>query len=303
MVDIVMATYNGEKYIREQIDSIINGTYKDVRFIIYDDCSTDGTLNILKEYEDSYPGLFEIIKNDENKGPTVAFLSALKETKSDYIFLADQDDYWYETRIEDMLEVIKLEEEKGEKLIGVFSDSNVCDDKLKIKVSSFYENEEINPYNLDLSYLIMENKVRGASLCVTGEIRKYLKSIPEGIKMYDWWLALIIETFGKLKYYNKQLMAYRQHRDNVIGSINKKTYFINKLFNIFLQRKAIYDNIYQAKVFYFYYKSILPIEEKKILENLIILEKSNFIKKRFLLLKGKYLKTSIIKNIAIFMLI
>ncbi|HAN43841.1 MAG TPA: glycosyltransferase family 2 protein, partial [Ruminococcaceae bacterium] len=101
MIDILMAAYNGEKYIGEQIESILRQTYKDWRLIILDDCSTDSTADIAMEYSKKYSGKIKFYRNSKNsKSAKNAFFELFKHSESDYIMLCDQDDVWKENKIE-----------------------------------------------------------------------------------------------------------------------------------------------------------------------------------------------------------
>ena len=125
MISVAMATYNGEKYIVEQLDSILNQTMPVDEIIIFDDKSTDLTLNILKKYQDDR---IKIYVNNENVGYIENFYRAINSCKGDYIFLADQDDVWESNKVELCMNVMddedtmlvtsgfKLIDGKGEKL-------------------------------------------------------------------------------------------------------------------------------------------------------------------------------------------
>ena len=104
-VSVVMATYNGEKWIREQLDSIIEQTYPIYELIIQDDCSTDSTLNIIKEYEEKY-AFIHVHKNKKNLGYSENFKNVTLKASGDYIALADQDDIWYPNKLERQIEAI-----------------------------------------------------------------------------------------------------------------------------------------------------------------------------------------------------
>ena len=129
-VDILMATYNGEKYVKEQIDSILNQTYKNIQLIISDDCSTDSTRDILKQYEQNER--VKIYYQEKNLGYIKNFEFLLKHVENDVYMLSDQDDFWKEEKIEKSLE--KLE---NENLDLVFGDLEVVDENLNTICPSF----------------------------------------------------------------------------------------------------------------------------------------------------------------------
>ena len=132
MVSIVMATYNGEKYVGEQIESILSSDYKDICLYIYDDGSKDNTRSVLKEYELKYPDKVHVSQNETNQGVTLNFLRAVCSTATDYVMLCDQDDVWLPGKITDTLKRIKhMEAQQGKELpLAVFTDAVVVDSEL-----------------------------------------------------------------------------------------------------------------------------------------------------------------------------
>ena len=128
-VDILLATYNGEKYIREQIDSILNQTYKEFRLLISDDGSTDGTRDILNEYK-AKDDRIEIFMQEENLGVVKNFEFLLKKVEAKYYMFSDQDDIWKDEKIEKSLKKI----EEGFDL--VYSDLEVVDENLNVTYES-----------------------------------------------------------------------------------------------------------------------------------------------------------------------
>src|SRR5690554_3666064 len=107
MVTIVMATYNGEKYLEEQIDSILSSTYKDFKLYIVDDGSRDSTMEILNRYQKQYPDKIHVKRNETNMGVTLNFLNAISRTRSEYIMLYDQDDVWKKDKIAKTLKRVR----------------------------------------------------------------------------------------------------------------------------------------------------------------------------------------------------
>ncbi len=131
-IDVLMATYNGEKYLKEQIESILNQTYKNIQLIISDDCSTDGTREILKQYEQN--DKIKIFYQEKNLGYIKNFEFLLKNVENELYMLSDQDDVWKEEKIEKSVEKLKTEN-----LDLVFGDLEVVDENLNTIYESFNE--------------------------------------------------------------------------------------------------------------------------------------------------------------------
>ncbi len=217
-IDILLATYNGEKYLKEQLDSILNQTYKNIRIIISDDCSKDTTSEILKEYQKKDDRIeLHIQKNNLGVVKNIEFL--LKEVKSPYYMLADQDDYWLPEKAEKSLE--KLKEEKADL---VFGDLEVVDKNLNTMYSSFNDymlltrkiNKYINSYKVNYLY----NCITGCTVLAKKETIEKIIPLPTNSKrvLHDHWIGLMVALNGKLAYVPEKYIRYRQHGNNEVGT-------------------------------------------------------------------------------------
>lgn len=217
-IDILLATYNGEKYLKEQLDSILNQTYKNIRIIISDDCSKDTTPEILKEYQKKDDRIeLHIQKNNLGVVKNIEFL--LKQVKSPYYMLADQDDYWLPEKSEKSLE--KLKEEKADL---VFGDLEVVDKNLNTMYKSFNEymlltrkiNKYINSYKVNYLY----NCITGCTVLAKKETIEKIIPLPTNSKrvLHDHWIGLMVALNGKLAYVPEKYIRYRQHGNNEVGT-------------------------------------------------------------------------------------
>ena len=216
-VDILLATYNGEKYLREQIDSILNQTYKDFRLIISDDGSEDATKEILDEYVQK-DGRIIVFCQKKNLGVTKNFEFLLSKVENEYFMFSDQDDIWKEDKIEKSINKLKAENADL-----VYSDLEVVDENLNIiyesywKLKGFYK--RIKEYN-DFSSLYLNNYITGCTMFSKKEMIEVVLPFPSGSEfvIFDYWMALMISQKGKLAYIEEPLTKYRQHKKNTIGS-------------------------------------------------------------------------------------
>jgi len=220
-VDIVMATYNGMPYIREQLQSILWQDYPQFRLLIHDDGSTDGTVEEIRKVAERYPDkVFFIEDGITFKDAKKNFEHLLKMTDADYIFLADQDDVWLPSKVSAMLKHIKNGEQQYggmHKPILVFSDLSPIDKNGFPKSTSMFKMENVNPRAVCLELLLSRNIIPG---CVMGFNRSLLEAslpFPNEAIMHDWWLALVAAATGNILYVPKSLVLYRQHERNAIG--------------------------------------------------------------------------------------
>ena len=217
-IDILLATYNGEKYLKEQIDSILNQTYKNVRLVISDDCSKDSTLEILKEYEKKDERI-ELYIQQSNIGVVKNIEFLLKQVKSPYYMLADQDDYWLPEKAEKSLE--KLNQQNADL---VFGDLDVVDKSLKTIYPSFDDymllTRKINKYIDSYKVNYLYNCVTGCTVLAKKETVKKILPLPTNSKylIHDHWIGLMVSLNGKLAYMPEKYIKYRQHGNNQVGT-------------------------------------------------------------------------------------
>ena len=239
-IDILMATYNGEKYLREQIDSILNQTFKDFNLIICDDCSKDSTWKILQEYEKK-DSRVKIIKNEKNLGYNKNFEKLLSYVQSEYFMLSDQDDFWMENKVEESYRKITEED-----LNLVCSDLEVVYENLNTIHSSMWEfwpdyniKNKIKKSN-DYRSCLMTNCVTGCTTIINSKLISELIPLPGYPIVHDWWIALVAGSKGPIGYIEKPLIKYRQHGHNQIGYVTTKTIY---KFSMKLRKHMINNHI------------------------------------------------------------
>lgn len=298
MVDIVMATYNGGLYIREQLDSILNQTYKDIRIIVRDDGSTDDTVEIIRKYEKIHPGKIVLISDDVKCGSSQSnFMQALENTTAEYVMFSDQDDYWLPEKIQHTLDrMIEIENRVGrDKPVLVFGSYRLVDENLKEIVDNPNNRQEA-AYKLKLSSLLVQNYVQGCLMMVNRTLIDLMGEYDDAILMHDWWGALIAAGGGVIEHIDEVMMLYRQHKDNIVGSVNVKSfrYRLKKVFDpetrnankaVVGQARLLKDRCYES----------LTDGNREVLDEYIDLYRKNKIGRVVSLLKGDYLKSDFIR--------
>lgn len=217
-IDILLATYNGEKFVREQIDSILNQTYKNIRLIISDDCSKDNTPQILSEYKEKDERIVLYLQK-ENIGVVKNIEFLLNKVENNYYMLSDQDDFWLPEKIEKSYD--KIIKENADL---VFGDLEVVDNNLNMICPSFNDymlltrkiNKYINSYKVNYLY----NCVTGCTIISKKEFINKIIPIPTNSKrvIHDYWIGLMIGLNGKLAYMPEKYIKYRQHENNQVGT-------------------------------------------------------------------------------------
>lgn len=226
VVEVLLATYNGERFLREQIDSILRQTYPTVRVLARDDGSADGTRAILEEYAGRYPETFALMPADGSTGGAKwNFVRLLERSTAPYVCLADQDDVWKPNKVRDSMEAMRgLERAHGGDIpLLVFSDLEVVDAELRVLYPSFWKLTRISPANIHrLERLVTQNVLTGCTAMLNRQLARLAAVMPAEVFMHDGWIALIASAMGKAAYLPEATVLYRQHGSNVVGAKKAK---------------------------------------------------------------------------------
>ena len=298
-ITVLMGVYNGEKYLAQQLDSILCQTYKEYDIVISDDCSTDNSRNIILQYKDKFQNKFLVLENKANIGVHNNFQQLINSADNRFYMFLDQDDIWLPEKIEvSYNKILELEKKYGDNIpLLVFSDKILIDSNENIIAESSIEYEKYNVNQLTLNKLLIQNVVSGCTVIFNNALKQLLADIPKEAVMYDYWAALTAAAFGKIEYINIPLMKYRQHENNVTKteSINL-LYFIKKIKR---QKfcKRYERNIKQAESFYKAYCEKLNDTQKKLLEDFISLKSASFMQRIKILHKHDLYKQHFMQKI------
>lgn len=206
-ISVCMATYNGEKYIEKQLDSILKNLTNEDELIISDDGSTDNTIDILNKYAKKYKQI--VLLEGPRKGVIKNFEYALKYAKKDIIFLSDQDDEWEQDKVEKV-----IREFNKEKTLVVVHDACVIDAEGHKILGSLFEIRKSQP---GLIKNLVKNSYVGCCMAVRRELLQVALPFPENIEMHDWWLGLFSDCRKASVFIGDKLVRYRRHGNNVSG--------------------------------------------------------------------------------------
>ena len=221
-IAVLLATYNGEKYIAEQLDSLLNQTNKNFVIYISDDCSNDNTIEIVKVYENNHPDRIKKLDNIERFGSAKEnFLHLLLRVEADLYFFCDQDDVWLSDKIESLLLRYNQEENKNQP-ISLYSDSIVVDSNLKTLYGSFVEYLGFYSTHDSWKFHLIHNDAAGCTMLINKKLADLYKENShiidsKKIMMHDYFFIQMASIFGKVVFLDKKLMLYRQHENNSVG--------------------------------------------------------------------------------------
>ena len=221
---ILMGTYNGERFLEEQIRSIQTQTFKNWHLLIRDDDSSDKTVHILNNFQKQDNRIKVVVDDKGNQGPSKNYnILCTEATKleADVIFFSDQDDVWLPTKLETQVQAFRnFEERHSNKLpMLVYTDLSVVDMQLKIINKSFLDFQGVkNITSEPLRFLLPQNFIPACASAINRALLILDSPIPENALMHDWWVALCAAACGKIKFIPRPMGLYRQHCSNAVGA-------------------------------------------------------------------------------------
>lgn len=267
MIQILLATYNGAKYLEAQLDSLLAQTCRRWTLIAHDDGSSDQTLDILRAYQHSYPDMIEILED----GLTFCnardnFTHLIANATGEYVMFCDQDDVWLPEKIEKTVAKMQALERLYAGLpIVVHTDLVVVDESLHSIAPSMFEYQGLDKSINSLLQILAKNSVTGCTMMMNRQAITVSQPILPSAVMHDWWIAAnVIKQQGVVEFIDEPLIQYRQHSSNSVGAKKHSIFYILKrvfnyffypdaLSNIWNQAKAIEPNL---KKCYFFWKKI-----------------------------------------------
>jgi len=269
MISVALATYNGEKYIREQINSILNQTYKDFELVICDDCSTDSTVKILENYLKNDKRI-KLFLNKNNLGFKKNFERVISFCHGEFIAFSDQDDIWQPWKLEKELQLITNKD-------------LVCTNALMVDAngkSLGYTMKEVVGYSYfpkskedQFLFLLQRNIVQGSTILARTEFLRKWIPIPAAFTFHDYYFALVACIENGIAYLNECSIFYRQHTNNITKNNKINESFLKKLYitkwNENTKKKFNNTSIKKVKEMNELKQNINFIEKKKIIEDYI----------------------------------
>lgn len=229
-VAILLSTYNGQKYLTAQLDSILTQTHNDFIILIRDDGSADNTPQLLEELRVQHPAVVHLLGSEGgNLGPCAGFACLMdyaltnKNTlglQQAYLMFCDQDDVWYKDKIATELALLqKIETEHGaNQPVLVHSDLRVVTKSGAVIADSFTRFQGLDAAKNKFSQVLVSNKVTGCTALINEALARKSLPVPGQAIMHDWWLGLVASAFGRTGFIDQPLLDYRQHEGNAIGA-------------------------------------------------------------------------------------
>lgn len=251
MITILMAVYNGEKYLKEQLESIRVQDYGEWRLIVRDDCSNDKSVQILRDFASSVANEVQVYINEPVCGSAKSnFARLLNDAlESEYIMFSDQDDIWKKDKLSICMDKMwQLEEKYGSNVpLLVHSDVEVASEDMEVISSSMFDYSGIRR-EATLEQLLLQNNVTGCTMLFNKELCNGIAPFAGSpcVIMHDYFAALYAKIFGKIAFIDKPLVSYRQHSSNSVGA--KASRSPSYLFKRLMDGKKAYKSAVAASV-------------------------------------------------------
>ncbi len=281
MLDILLATYNSEKYLREQLDSILQQDFQDFTLFIRDGGSRDSTLKILEEYRDPRIRFIGSAPSSALKN----FSALLKHSTAPLTMFSDHDDVWMPDKITRTL----AKYQPTDVPTMVFTDAVVTDSALRPIAKSSMRYRNVDPTRLALRQLLLQNIPAGNTMLINRALWELALPIPPQAAMHDHWLVLVAAVFGRITFLPDPTLFYRQHGNNVIGASRFPT----------LSGKAERFNmcISQGQAFLEQFREKLSPGDRQLLEDFSHLPYKGFLERRRIILHHRIYKSGFLRNL------
>lgn len=215
LVSVALATYNGALFLRQFLDSVLQQSWSNIELIACDDGSTDGTIEILREYQERAP--IRIFLNPTQLGYCQNFSKAISLCQGYWIALADQDDIWEKNKLELLVEGIQSHD-------AICSDAYLMDSSNQITHASLFKHSKVR-FPTEFRTACLEHFATGCTMLLTRDFAQTVVPIPPSVSYHDYWIALQAIRNHGIQVLHRPLVRYRQHGKNVLGAKGRESFF------------------------------------------------------------------------------
>jgi glycosyltransferase involved in cell wall biosynthesis len=309
-VDVLLAVYNGELFLRPFLHSLVAQSFRDFRLVVSDNRSSDATASIIEEYRSKLTHPLLVLPQPGAIASAHANFARVTEAgEAHYIMFADADDVWHPDKIEKTVAMMKEAERKygAAAPILVHSDLTVVDEKLRCLHRSFWRYQFLDPKRTALNQLLLQNCVTGCTVMLNRALLELGKPIPCGACAHDHWYALVAGAFGHIVAVPESLIEYRQHTGNVTGAKRWGAQYVidraSRLYAADGARETIGSNIKQAQIFLSRFHSRLTAEQNQVIGDFAAIRERGAISRRWMLVRNAFWKRGFLRNLGLLLAI
>lgn len=301
-VDILLAAYNGERFLAEQIESILAQDYDNIRLYISDDGSRDRTADIAKHYADRETGRIIFTQNSKNSGSATAnFFNLLHKSTAPYVMFCDQDDVWFKDKVSTSIAALKRAEAAygAEMPLLLHTDLTVADENLNVTAKSMFKLQHLDSGSVTVRKLAVQNVVTGCTMALNRSLADRLKYTPRSVPVHDWWIALYTACCGKIIFVDKPTLLYRQHGRNVCGAqdMSNPAYMLERAGQLERSRLMVSYGYKQAAEMAEMCAEEIGEENQKLLSGFGKLQNQGYLKKLSFVSKNKLWKDGLVRKL------
>jgi len=309
-IDILLAVYNGEKFLRPFLDSLVGQSFRNFRLVVGDNRSSDRTLSIVEEYRTKlmHP-LVTLPLSDDFTSAHANFARVTEAAESQYVMYADADDVWHADKVEKTFAVMRQAEwQFGTTApILVHSDLAVVNEDLRCLHSSFWGYQFIDPRRTALNQLLLQNCVTGCTVMLNRPLLELGKPVPSDACAHDHWFALVASTFGHIVVIPESLIDYRQHGRNVTGAkrwgVRHVAERARHLYAADGAHETIAMNIQQARVFLSRFDCRLSSDQMLVVQSFASIRERGIFSRRLTLIRNALWKRGVVRNLGLLLAI
>lgn len=305
-VDVLLAVYNGEPFLRPFLDSLVAQSFRDFRLVVSDNRSGDATASIIEEYRPRLTHPILVLPQPGAFASAHANFARVTEAgEAPYVMFADADDVWHPDKIEKTVATMREAEQKygADSPVLIHSDLTVVDDKLRCLHRSFWRYQFIDPNRTALNQLLLQNCVTGCTVMLNRPLLEVGRPIPSEACAHDHWYALVACTFGHIVAVPESLIEYRQHAGNVTGAKRWGARYIvdraSRLYTAGGARETIGSNIAQARIFLSRFQGRLSMEQKLMVANFAAIRERGALSRRWMLVRNAFWKRGFLRNLGL----
>ena len=303
-IQVLLATYNGAAYVEEQLQSVLEQSFRDFEILVADDGSTDDTIQLIEKFQVLHPKRIRIVFRSRVAGAARNFMRLTKVCTAPYVMYCDQDDVWHADKIQRLLDACRTEEAtRPETPVLVHSDLTVVDSSLQVINRSMFDYQHIDPACVGVGQLALNSVVTGCSLLMNRQLALLIANDdPDSMAMHDWWISLAAAGFGSIQCVAEPTVLYRQHGTNAIGAKppGGVDYFASRVWSIARggrRNRNLRKAFRQAHSFMLVHGDRLRPEDRHALNFYAALALLGPIRLRYALIRHKVLKQSWLRNL------
>jgi glycosyltransferase involved in cell wall biosynthesis len=303
-IDILLPTYNGERYLTRQVDSVLAQMDERCRLLVRDDGSSDGTRGLLRQIVDRHPDRVVLLDEDGRLGACGNVNRLLERSEADYVLLCDQDDAWLPGHLAKPIERMEaIERQRGAATpILVHTDLTVADEELESICPSFWSYSKLDPVRGSrLNRLLLQNVVTGCVTTLNRAMVRLACPIPATAAMHDWWLALVASAFGHIEAISEPTTLYRQHGKNCVGASGYTWAYVRRKLGEVVRGDALAKwrrtTQRQAEGFQQRFADRLSPEQRAMVAAYVQLETAGPLRRRTQIFKYGFFKAGLVRNL------